>query len=89
MAVSFEQAPGGDEDVLQSVLGETILLVSVEDARYDAVAKILGIPTGTVGSRLYHGRNELRRLMGYEGPSAETIRQQALRTGVRTTRKAA
>jgi RNA polymerase sigma-70 factor (ECF subfamily) len=53
-----------------------ILLVSVEDARYDAVAKILGIPTGTVGSRLYHGRNELRRLMGYEGPSGETTHRQ-------------
>jgi RNA polymerase sigma-70 factor, ECF subfamily len=66
-----------------------ILLVSLEDARYDAVAKILGVPTGTVGSRLYHGRKELRRLMGYEGPTGETTRRQDLRTDARTTRMAA
>ena len=31
---------------------------------YEAAAEILGIPTGTVRSRLSRGREELRRLMG-------------------------
>jgi RNA polymerase sigma-70 factor, ECF subfamily len=42
-----------------------ILLVALEGMRYDAVAEIIGVPTGTVRSRLSRGREALRRLMGF------------------------
>jgi RNA polymerase sigma-70 factor (ECF subfamily) len=41
-----------------------ILLVGLEGMSYEAMAKIVGVPTGTVRSRLSRGREELRRLMG-------------------------
>jgi len=42
---------------------EPILLVGLEGMAYDEVARVLGIPTGTVRSRLSRGRDTLRRLM--------------------------
>jgi RNA polymerase sigma-70 factor, ECF subfamily len=41
-----------------------ILLVGLEGMRYDAVAEIVGVPVGTVRSRLSRGREALRLLMG-------------------------
>jgi RNA polymerase sigma-70 factor (ECF subfamily) len=41
-----------------------ILLIGLEGIPYEAAAEILGIPVGTVRSRLSRGREELRRLMG-------------------------
>jgi RNA polymerase sigma-70 factor (ECF subfamily) len=41
-----------------------ILLVGLENMRYEAVAEIVGVPVGTVRSRLSRGREALRRLMG-------------------------
>jgi RNA polymerase sigma-70 factor, ECF subfamily len=41
-----------------------ILLVGLEGMRYDAVAEIVGVPVGTVRSRLSRGREALRVLMG-------------------------
>lgn len=43
-----------------------ILLVGLEGVPYGAVANILGIPIGTVRSRLSRGRDTLRRLMDIE-----------------------
>ena len=42
---------------------EVILLVALEGMRCDEMAKILGVPIGTVRSRLSCGRYRLRRLM--------------------------
>jgi RNA polymerase sigma-70 factor (ECF subfamily) len=42
---------------------EIILLVALEDMAYADVAKALGIPLGTVMSRLSRGRERLRALM--------------------------
>jgi RNA polymerase sigma-70 factor (ECF subfamily) len=41
-----------------------ILLVGLEGMRYEEVAEVLGVPVGTIRSRLSRGRESLRRLMG-------------------------
>jgi RNA polymerase sigma-70 factor (ECF subfamily) len=41
-----------------------ILLVGLEGMRYEAVGEIMGVPVGTVRSRLSRGRETLRMLMG-------------------------
>lgn len=41
-----------------------ILLVGLEGMRYEEVAEVLGVPVGTIRSRLSRGRKSLRRLMG-------------------------
>ncbi|HSY27838.1 MAG TPA: RNA polymerase sigma factor [Burkholderiaceae bacterium] len=42
---------------------EVVLLVALEEMTYDEVAASLGVPLGTVMSRLSHGREKLRALM--------------------------
>ena len=49
-----------------------VLLVGLEDMSYAEAAKILGIPVGTVRSRLARGRELLRRLMVGDAP--ETVK---------------
>jgi RNA polymerase sigma-70 factor (ECF subfamily) len=41
-----------------------ILMVGLEGMAYETVAEIIGVPVGTVRSRLSRGRDALRRLMG-------------------------
>lgn len=41
-----------------------LLLIGVEDFSYDDAARILGVPVGTVMSRLSRGRQKLRSLLG-------------------------
>src|ERR1700730_14748580 len=48
-----------------------ILLVGLEGMRYEAVAEIIGVPVGTVRSRLSRGREALRQLMGMIGDGPE------------------
>ena len=43
---------------------EVIVLVGFEGMAYEEVAEVLGVPVGTVRSRLSRGRDALRRLMG-------------------------
>lgn len=40
-----------------------LLLVGLEEMRYEEVARVLGVPPGTVMSRLSRGRERLRQLM--------------------------
>jgi len=47
---------------------EVLLLVSLQDLGYEDVARITGVPVGTVMSRLSRARSRLRELM--EGPRA-------------------
>ena len=47
---------------------EVLLLVTLEDLRYEDVARITGVPVGTVMSRLSRARARLRELM--EEPAA-------------------
>ena len=42
---------------------EVLLLVGLEDLSYEDTAKILGLPVGTVMSRLSRGRQRLRSLL--------------------------
>jgi RNA polymerase sigma-70 factor, ECF subfamily len=49
---------------LPSEQREVVLLVGLEGMPYESVAEILGVPIGTVRSRLSRGRERLRELMG-------------------------
>jgi RNA polymerase sigma-70 factor (ECF subfamily) len=56
---------------------EVLLLVTLQDLRYEDVARITGVPMGTVMSRLSRARSRLRELM--EGGAAAAARAPALR----------
>lgn len=48
---------------------QIILLKDVEDYKYEEIAKLLDLPIGTVRSRLFRGRNELKGLLKQYGKS--------------------
>ena len=47
-----------------------VLLVALEEMTYDEVAATMGIPIGTVMSRLARGRERLRLILEGRAPSA-------------------
>jgi RNA polymerase sigma-70 factor (ECF subfamily) len=56
---------------------QVILLVGLEGMRYEEVAEVLGIPIGTVRSRLSRGREMLRKLMDMKQDMSETTGDRA------------
>jgi RNA polymerase sigma-70 factor (ECF subfamily) len=60
-----------------------LLLISVEDFSYEEAARILGVPIGTVMSRLSRGRERLRQYMNGNWVQTRSLRpkrQRLLRT---------
>jgi RNA polymerase sigma factor (sigma-70 family) len=60
----------GALDALPEDQRAVILLVAVEDLSYADAARALGVPIGTVMSRLSRGRERLRRYIEGERPAA-------------------
>lgn len=71
-AVPMEQALDLQRCLLRLPDGQraTLLLVTLEDMRYEDVARITGVPVGTVMSRLSRARSRLRELMEGGAPDA-------------------
>jgi RNA polymerase sigma-70 factor, ECF subfamily len=55
-----------------------LLLIGVEDFTYGETARILGVPIGTVMSRLSRGRERLRRYMNEGGPQQRPLASPAV-----------
>jgi RNA polymerase sigma-70 factor (ECF subfamily) len=62
-------------DWLSPDLRETLMLVTVEGLKYKEVAEILGIPEGTVMSRLSRARQQLRTILAQgQAPSIRRVK---------------
>lgn len=80
--VELPLAPSQDEhlmylDVVEAIQNlseeqrKVLLLVGLEGMNYQEAANVLGVPIGTVMSRLNRGRIQLRRALGYEALDRE------------------
>ena len=56
---------------------QVILLVGLEGMPYEEAATVLGLPIGTVRSRLSRGRDMLRELMDMKDEAADIARKRA------------
>jgi RNA polymerase sigma factor (sigma-70 family) len=53
---------------------EVLLLAAVEELRYEEIARLQGIPIGTVMSRLNRAREKLRRMLDEPAPPLKIIK---------------
>lgn len=53
-----------------------LLLVGWEDLSYEQAADALGVPVGTVRSRLSRARTALRRALGEHAPQPSPVRRE-------------
>jgi DNA-directed RNA polymerase specialized sigma24 family protein len=58
------------DTTLPAELRDTLLLAAWSDLSYEAIGLALGVPVGTVRSRLSRARARLRRTLGDADPSA-------------------
>ncbi|MGD1879295.1 MAG: sigma-70 family RNA polymerase sigma factor [Kiloniellaceae bacterium] len=66
-------------DLLPTEQRDAVLLVGVNELTYAEAAKVLGIPEGTLMSRLHRGRTKLREQLGMAGKRATANPQDAIR----------
>lgn len=62
---------------------EVVLLVALEGFSYEEAAEVIGVPVGTVRSRLFRAREQLKRHMEESPVAAERSRPAALRDRTR------
>jgi len=73
-----EQIMAAIEELPES-FRETVLLVNVDGLRYDEAAEVLGVPTGTVRSRMKRGRTLLQKALWVQARDAGLIREQEMK----------
>jgi RNA polymerase sigma-70 factor (ECF subfamily) len=70
-----EQIMAAIEELPES-FRETILLVNVDGLGYDEAAEVLGVPSGTIRSRMKRGRTLLQKALWIQAKDAGLIRNQ-------------
>ena len=77
-ASRFDQAVDARIDVTQALskLGdeyrEAVVMHDLGGVAYDEIARLTGVPVGTVKSRISRGRKQLAQLMEHPGPPSES-----------------
>lgn len=64
-------------DRLPESFQEVVVLVAIEGMAYEDAAEIIGVPVGTVRSRLSRARDQLRRAMDEPAPAARPAKRSA------------
>ncbi|MCJ2136702.1 sigma-70 family RNA polymerase sigma factor, partial [Methylobacterium sp. J-026] len=59
-------------DRLNPVMREALILIAVENMSYDEAAAVMGCQVGTVKSRIWRARDQLARILGYNGAEIGT-----------------